>query len=340
VAGGDRDGATGEAAIRIGYTPRVSTVTATGAAGKRLAAVRRERARQTIDETLAVLAEAVDGERLPNVRAAAWLNDAVTEAAVDTNSSVFENSTTELVCPTTNRLRRHCRRLLPAASALLTFTATVLLLMSSGRSTDAVGVFGRSVAVAVWNPVSFTSPAPSVGTQIPVWLLLLAVAVPPVVTVCTVVSPKSVMEKQLTAVRGACAWFSVRGESLEVADGAASTLVEAVDTAAANGPDGATDSAAGRQIDHLPDASRSILDDRLAASPLQLTTRQSTDRHRSGLRRTLAVSLGVTVVTLLCLTAPLAGAFGSGETVITLLPAAAVVSLVLSWVGAVVMSRS
>ena len=364
VAGGTRDGATGEAAIQIGYTPRVSTVTATGAAGERLAAMRQKRARQTIDETLAALAEAVDGERLPNVRAAAWLNDALRDSDtlgdddtlrdsdtlrnnrdapdVDTADSVGNtlnseettsggNSHVRLarlrssgpVSPTRNRLRRHVARLLPAVSACLT-AAVVVLAVSLGRPAGAAAALGREVTVA---GVPVLGAVVGSGEVVLVWQLLAVTLLPPVVTLSASTRPRAVLAGQVAAARDLTAWLTTPPTPETTVDASGADLVAAVETAT-----GAETLSAGEESM----SAGAFLDDRLAASMLALTTRPSSEREILRSQRTVVSVLVAVGVTLSSLAVPLAGAFGRADVIVPFLSLAAVVSLPVSWLCAVV----
>ena len=338
VAGGDRDGPTGDAATRIRYTPRVSAVTVTGEGDRRLALARRDRARETVDETLAALADAVEGDRLPNVRAAAWLNDTLggtagenalgREEASDRGSSPSGDDTGQdtsppgRVRPSDRRLLTQLRRLLPTAAACLTLVAVTVLITLFGRPAAAVAVLGREV-VSVGLATVISGSAPSV----PVWQLLVATLLPPVATIWVFASPRGRLRRQVAAVRDVTRWLARRREPPETAvDAAGTEFAAAVATAGRS-----TDHATG---DHETADAETFLEGRLAASPLQLTTRLTPEPVVPP--RTAAAALAGVTVTLSLFATPAAGALGRADAVVSFLPSAAAVSLPVSWLAAVV----
>jgi hypothetical protein len=356
VAGGDSDGATGEATIRVGYTPRVSAVTATGEAERRLATIRRERARETVDETLTALAEAVDGERLPNVRAAAWLNDTLDadtldredapdwrdapgredaldsdvldsdeeKIARDTTSRLGQLSLRGPVSPSENRLRRRVEQLLPTASVCLTLVAATLV-VSLGNPTAALAALEQEVTVA-GTPVVAAVVA---GGSATVWQLLVVTLLPPAVTLSAVTRSGAALARQAAAVRDVTAWLTTRRGSETTVDASGAALVAAVETVT-------QDAEASSADDESVSDPAAFLEDRLAASALELTTRPSSELDASLSRHAVVSVLLAVGATLSVSAVPLAGTLGRADAVVPFLSLAAVTSLPASWLAAVV----
>ena len=307
VAGGDRDGATGDAAIRVRYTPRVSTVSVTGEGERRLVFARRDRARETVDETLAALADAVAGDRLPNVRAATWLNDALDDTPPSGR-----------VRPSDRRLSTQLRRLLPTGVACLGLAVSVVLLV---RPAAAVAALRREVSVAQL-PAWFVTVGDAT-TSAPVWQLLVATLVPPAVTVVTLASPLA-LRRQVGAVRDVTRWLALRRDPPETAvEASREEFAAAVETV-------------GRSTGDRVDDADTPLEERLAASSLQLTTRSTPDAATAPPSHTAVAVLTTATLTLSWLAVPVAGVLGRADAVASLLPFAVTVSLPVSWLAAVV----